>query len=476
MKESAEFVLQLKKFKENANNNWQKLRNEDRFSDVTLACLDNQMRAHKVVLAASSPILENILIQNSHPNPLIYLTGVKYSDLVVLLDFIYLGEVAIMKEELQGFLALANEFKIKGLTEETIGHEVIERTPPRKRKWETSSLSQNTAENFSCKNIEEDSIDSLVKTDDTTVGINNTGVEHPSKASAKNNESDELKLKKNDSKNSVNIAHENENISYNFTDLRELSSNIIEANNKEDTIELEKTTNLNNYELEKLNIDGNNVHRNEVAGYEKHVLSETIDITDKESNTKRNDKTNQNVNNVINSSDTRVNTHKIKKESNVKQSVNNDKNTSSHSTRKKICKLCSFKTDGARDLDLHRQTIHQDRIFCEQCDYGAKSKGNLKKHVLSIHEGILHNCDRCDYKSSEKAGVNRHKRAIHGEGTLWYFCDKCSYSAIDKGPLKRHKLSIHEGVRYVRHRCSECSYVTVIENRLEDHMASKHGK
>ena len=42
------------------------------FADVTLACEDDiQVEAHKVILAASSPLFLNILKRNKHPHPLI---------------------------------------------------------------------------------------------------------------------------------------------------------------------------------------------------------------------------------------------------------------------------------------------------------------------------------------------------------------------------------------------------------------------
>ena len=40
---------------------------DDTFADVTLVCDDgSQIRAHKVVLGASSPILKNMLITDNH--------------------------------------------------------------------------------------------------------------------------------------------------------------------------------------------------------------------------------------------------------------------------------------------------------------------------------------------------------------------------------------------------------------------------
>ena len=43
--------------------------------------------------------------------------GVKSSELIALVDFIYLGEAIIDQEQLESFLALAEEFELKGLSE-----------------------------------------------------------------------------------------------------------------------------------------------------------------------------------------------------------------------------------------------------------------------------------------------------------------------------------------------------------------------
>ena len=58
------------------------------FTDVTLACNDGKLvEAHKVILAASSSLLQNLLKRNKHSHPLIYTRGMKLEDLLSILDF-----------------------------------------------------------------------------------------------------------------------------------------------------------------------------------------------------------------------------------------------------------------------------------------------------------------------------------------------------------------------------------------------------
>jgi len=93
------------------------LRKDNDFFDDTLACEDGQqVDAHKVILAASSPIFENLLRRRQHPHPLVYMRGVKSEDLVAIVDFLYYGEANVYQENIDSFLAIANELNLTGLT------------------------------------------------------------------------------------------------------------------------------------------------------------------------------------------------------------------------------------------------------------------------------------------------------------------------------------------------------------------------
>jgi len=111
------FCLRWTDFENNISGALQELRNDEDFFDVTLACEDDQVQAHKVILSACSPFFRSILRRNRHEHPLLYLKGVKYTDLVAVLNFMYQGEVNVAQDELNTFLAVSEELKIKGLTQ-----------------------------------------------------------------------------------------------------------------------------------------------------------------------------------------------------------------------------------------------------------------------------------------------------------------------------------------------------------------------
>ena len=106
-------------FQENVKNAFSLLKKDPELTDVTLACEDgNQVDVHKVVLAASSPYFYNLLKRNKHSHPLIYMTGLNFPDLVVLVDFFYYGEANILHENLDTFLNISKKLDLKGFNDE----------------------------------------------------------------------------------------------------------------------------------------------------------------------------------------------------------------------------------------------------------------------------------------------------------------------------------------------------------------------
>ena len=70
---SEKLCLKWNDFQENLNSAFGSLREDNAFTDVTLACVDGkQLEAHKVILAASSPFFQNLLRKNKHAHPIVY--------------------------------------------------------------------------------------------------------------------------------------------------------------------------------------------------------------------------------------------------------------------------------------------------------------------------------------------------------------------------------------------------------------------
>ena len=142
------FCLRWNDFESNINVAFRELREDKDFFDVTLACDDDQIQAHKVILSACSPFFRAILKRNIHEHPLLYLKGVKYADLTAVLNFMYHGEVNVAQEELNSFLAIAEDLKIKGLTQNKSDEGIKKPTrnpPERQVPAKTPSISRQEA-------------------------------------------------------------------------------------------------------------------------------------------------------------------------------------------------------------------------------------------------------------------------------------------------------------------------------------------
>jgi len=113
---SEKFCLSWNDYESSLSVAFRDLREEKEFFDVTLACEDEQIEAHKVILSSCSLFFGNILKKNRHSHPLLYLKGVKVCHLKSILDFMYQGKVNVEQDMLDSFLATAQELTVKGLT------------------------------------------------------------------------------------------------------------------------------------------------------------------------------------------------------------------------------------------------------------------------------------------------------------------------------------------------------------------------
>merc|ERR1712128_294688 len=117
MSNEEKFCLRWNDFECNMRTAFREIREEKDFFDCTLSCGSRQIQAHKLILSACSPFFRNILKQNPHPHPLLYLKGVEFNDLQSVLNFMYHGEVNVAQDELNSFLSVAEDLKVKGLTQ-----------------------------------------------------------------------------------------------------------------------------------------------------------------------------------------------------------------------------------------------------------------------------------------------------------------------------------------------------------------------
>ena len=111
---SEKFCLRWNDFERNISSAFRDIRDEKEFFDITIACDDEQLQAHKVILSACSPFFRNVLRRNQHQHPLFYLKGVSYRDMEAVLNFMYHGEVNVAQDDLNSFLQVAEDLRVKG--------------------------------------------------------------------------------------------------------------------------------------------------------------------------------------------------------------------------------------------------------------------------------------------------------------------------------------------------------------------------
>ena len=84
---------------------------------------------------------------------------------------------------------------------------------------------------------------------------------------------------------------------------------------------------------------------------------------------------------------------------------------------------------------MHR--THQ----CQQCEFETTQKGNLQRHIKSVHDGQKFPCPQCEYKATQKGDLKKHNKSVHAGRK--FPCPKCEYKATQKRSLQTHLKSVH---------------------------------
>lgn len=100
---------------------------------MTVACDGNYYSLHKFVLSVCSEYFEEMLQRTDCKHPVIVLNDVKCDVLESLLNYMYLGEVSVLQEDLASLIRTAEYLKIRGLA-------LPDQVPPKK----SSSTSDRT--------------------------------------------------------------------------------------------------------------------------------------------------------------------------------------------------------------------------------------------------------------------------------------------------------------------------------------------
>lgn len=124
--------------------------------DVTIGCERSSLKAHKMVLAASSPYFQALFMDNPCKHPIVILKDIKFDDLRALVEFMYRGEVTVSQEQLPSLLKAADTLQITRLQEVVTKPTVVPTEPQnvttslitysRKRRKRTKADTKSTSE------------------------------------------------------------------------------------------------------------------------------------------------------------------------------------------------------------------------------------------------------------------------------------------------------------------------------------------
>ncbi|KAL3273942.1 hypothetical protein HHI36_015365 [Cryptolaemus montrouzieri] len=103
------------KYLENISDAFRTLYTEEQLSDVTIHCKEGSVKAHKLILAASSPYFCKVFRENRNEYPIIILHGITLTQLENLMDLLYRGIVDVPSNNLETITSLVREFEIKGV-------------------------------------------------------------------------------------------------------------------------------------------------------------------------------------------------------------------------------------------------------------------------------------------------------------------------------------------------------------------------
>ncbi|XP_067013323.2 zinc finger and BTB domain-containing protein 14 isoform X2 [Anabrus simplex] len=126
MAEEQQFCLRWNNFQVNITSQFEALRDEEDFVDVTLACEGKRLKAHKVVLSACSPYFKDLFKSNPCKHPILFMRDVEFRHLQSLVEFMYAGEVNVAQAQLSSFLRTAESLQIRGLTEAPQRHKQMD--------------------------------------------------------------------------------------------------------------------------------------------------------------------------------------------------------------------------------------------------------------------------------------------------------------------------------------------------------------
>ena len=417
-----DYSFTWKTFSKHLNQTFQDLLEDKSFANVTLVCDDQrQIRAHKFVLSACSPVFKSVLSNTGESNPLIILRGIHYEDMEAILQFMYQGEASVKKERMKDFMKAADELDLKIISQKY-----------RKEK-ETAKIADTRKSPKQIRNEDED------KEDTDEALIKETG----------------------------NVTEETA-ADQNLT--KEINEEITDTSIVEDNVGTEDPGIV----CERNDTGGSKIPKTGLSVKELMEMAfgeSSLKNTENEFGTLKEEDVKKEIAEdfseyiIEGDSDSSIG---------ERLEVTMDEDNKSYSSKKKF--------GGDLKKEMIRQEKYFSRLTemsgkeifaCKKCDFKAKNLTTLRVHIEYDHRGaVSFSCDFCVYEAKQKATIQKHVKKMHT-----FVCQKCSYVGKNKMDLKFHINVAHqprdEDIKMI-FSCEECDYIGKRERDLNAHIRLAH--
>ena len=352
-------------FQTSAVNTFKGLEGDTHFTDVTLACGDGgSVKVHKVVLSMCSQLFRDIIIQNPHPHPLIYLADCDLEDLKSLLQFIYRGEVLLEQGKLEKFMGTAKRFKVKGLGEKGCDREI----------------KSANIDGKEVKSVQHETIpDRMDQEESTTI-------------------------------------EQSERVDTNGKNLVHSKSVELEADKKSETATKEVfyekvivTPEIKQESPEETYLE-NKSHDAKISSCKRSRSTHTCSICGVQRSSKNNLEMHMKTKHHFGE---KLQCDQCKYDTAYKDVL--DKHILiKHTDFRYPCNQCDYKATQKGTLKAHRENKHEGKTFtCEKCGNIFTLKSSYRCHMEVKHGERRYKCDSCDYVAGQMPHLKSHKKSKH---------------------------------------------------------------
>ena len=402
------------------------------FTDVTLVTDDDkQIQAHRNILSACSPVFKKILQScNTLNHTVIYLRGIRNSEMESLMQFIYMGKTSIYQDRVKEFLMVGNDLEIKDLRKNVENDNKVPSS-------NTNSVMTN------CKTDVNDDKD-VLSSNETNEEMTNVETNDDDVCLKRSFEDDYL--------SNVNLTG----------DEKENTNFACKPENKILNDSSWQCPHCDKSFSDRLTLHSHQKHKHKGLNYFCHRCEfECKDVPKLISHIQ------------YKHEGLKYSCDKCEYETPF-ENILTDHIQTRHEGHRYTCSQCDYQALRKETIRDHILYKHEGvKYSCDKCDYEAGRMDSLNKHNRNVHEGVRHTCDQCDKQFTDPSSLKVHKESVH-EG-IKHKCDFCDWQVVRKGSLKHHILTKHNDINIdMNIKCKHCEKNFQQMKAYKDHKKNIH--